>query len=977
MRWLLGVVILWAGLASPPAAAQDAPSVDLAEEADLQFRLGIDLYRKSDWEGALEHLLASNRLVPNRNVGFNIARCYEQMGQFSQAWRYYAEYVRLEPDPERRSAGERALERVNAQVALVRIETDPPGATVYIDRKNLGPRGTSPVSLALPPGEHSVIVELAGHEEQAVPVNLVVGQTASASAELVQILGTLKVDGTPAGATVRLGDETGEVLGTLPSELSLPPGPHVLVVSAEGFRTARQVVQVSAATPARTAVDLELVTGKLVVDALERDALVEIDGQAAGFTPAVLEVPTGKHVVRVSLRGFRPYEAEVEVSEERSTSLEVQLRTLEEVTAASRTTQSVEEAPASVTLITGQEIRAFGYTSIYDALGGARGVFQSDDLAYKSLGFRGFSRFGDYGNRVLVTLDGHTLNDDQLGASYVSTDSLSDLQDVERIEVVRGPGSALYGTNAFFGVINVVTRDGSDVPRPHASVTADGLGTLRGRVGAGLGDEDLGAWISAVAVTGQGGDYVFPELADLPRSGGIARDADEVDALNLQGKSWFGDLTLQGFYVGHSKAFPTGAFDTIVGDRRATNDDYRSFGELRYEPELSERTRFYGRAYVDHYTYSGDFPYGARYIYSDRWKGTWAGAEPRLVTSPTDWLTVTGGLELVSHFAASLESAENRVLNGNLPPYDSDPDQPGEQLALDEEPTSTVASGYAVAEVAFAPVRLSAGGRYDVFALDYARQFSSFNPRFAAVVAGDRDVVKAIAGTAFRAPSPYEFLYNDGGLSQVPADADTLSPERIGTAELEYTHRFGEVAALTLAAYGNQIESLVDLATNEDDLLQYANSEVPVRTVGAEYEVRRDWRQGWMASFQQSFQRTRVGDLVEGEELDNSPVHLFAFKGAAPIVPGTTWASTRFRAESPRQLREGAGEDPGAPEATGWVYLWDLTVTGEVPVISAEYGLGVRNLLDWQVDQPTGDDLRMTSVPLPGRTLFATLRVEI
>ena len=50
---------------------------DLADEADLQFQLGAARYTQGDYQGALEHFLASNRLVPNRNVGFNIARCYE------------------------------------------------------------------------------------------------------------------------------------------------------------------------------------------------------------------------------------------------------------------------------------------------------------------------------------------------------------------------------------------------------------------------------------------------------------------------------------------------------------------------------------------------------------------------------------------------------------------------------------------------------------------------------------------------------------------------------------------------------------------------------------------------------------------------------------------------------------------------------------------------------------------------------------
>lgn len=80
-------------LLSPSVYAQTLPNIDYAEEADLHFNLAIDDYREGDYEAALEHLLHSNRLAPNRNVVFNIARCYEKLGQFDQAYRHYADYV--------------------------------------------------------------------------------------------------------------------------------------------------------------------------------------------------------------------------------------------------------------------------------------------------------------------------------------------------------------------------------------------------------------------------------------------------------------------------------------------------------------------------------------------------------------------------------------------------------------------------------------------------------------------------------------------------------------------------------------------------------------------------------------------------------------------------------------------------------------------------------------------------------------------
>ena len=131
----------------------------------------------------------------------------------------------------------------------------------------------------------------------------------------------------------------------------------------------------------------------------------------------------------------------------------------EEVNAASRTTENVEDAPSSVTIVRSEELRGMGYPTIAEALRGVRGIYVSDDRTYATVGFRGLGSLGNYGNRVLVLLDGQPTNDNWIGSSYVGFDARTDLDDIERIEVVRGPGSVLYGTNAFSGVINLVTRD--------------------------------------------------------------------------------------------------------------------------------------------------------------------------------------------------------------------------------------------------------------------------------------------------------------------------------------------------------------------------------------------------------------------------------------------------------------------------------------------------------------------------------------
>src|SRR5947207_10367588 len=131
----------------------------IADEADFRFHRAANLYRQGKVEEALGEFLASNRLVRNRNVVFNIARCFEELKHYNEAYRWYTELA-----PEEMSEADRkellaGLKRLQPSLALLHVATDPPGATVYVDRKDLGARGQTPVTLALPPGKAAVLVE--------------------------------------------------------------------------------------------------------------------------------------------------------------------------------------------------------------------------------------------------------------------------------------------------------------------------------------------------------------------------------------------------------------------------------------------------------------------------------------------------------------------------------------------------------------------------------------------------------------------------------------------------------------------------------------------------------------------------------------------------------------------------------------------------------------------------------------------------
>src|SRR4051794_19721012 len=210
------------------ALAVPASADGLADEADLQFTVGAEAYGKGEFTVALEHFLASNRLVPNRNVMFNIARAYEQLGRYPDAYRYYIDATRgdaVEARLQRDVAA--ALARIGSRVAVLTIETTPPGATIYLDRRDLGSVGTSPAQPRVRPGSYTVIAELPGFEPATLTgVAIAVGDARPVRLELTRILGQVELAGQP-GTRVRIDDEHGVVVGVLPCTLALPPGPHI------------------------------------------------------------------------------------------------------------------------------------------------------------------------------------------------------------------------------------------------------------------------------------------------------------------------------------------------------------------------------------------------------------------------------------------------------------------------------------------------------------------------------------------------------------------------------------------------------------------------------------------------------------------------------------------------------------------------------------------------------------------------------
>lgn len=214
-------------LATPPPAAAQSNA-----EARVFFDRGNQALQRADrargrrqrqfLEEALSHYVQSLGIVRSKNAVYNAGVVLERLGRPTEAFGYFREYLdRYELSEASRTAGQARIDAITPEVAIVRVQSDPPGASVYVDRLDLAPRGETPIDIAVAPGNHTLVLRLAEHQEARTEAIAVRGDTASVSLTLAPEPIDLVVHGEDEGGTLEVDGESRE-LGTL----SLSPGEH-------------------------------------------------------------------------------------------------------------------------------------------------------------------------------------------------------------------------------------------------------------------------------------------------------------------------------------------------------------------------------------------------------------------------------------------------------------------------------------------------------------------------------------------------------------------------------------------------------------------------------------------------------------------------------------------------------------------------------------------------------------------------------
>ena len=636
------------------------------------------------------------------------------------------------------------------------------------------------------------------------------------------------------------------------------------------------------------------------------------------------------------------------------------------VYSASKYEQKITEAPSSISIVTAEEIKQYGYRTLADILMSLRGFFATNDRNYSYLGTRGFARPADYNTRVLLLVDGHRINEAVYDSATIGNDFVVDVDNIERVEVIRGPSSSLYGNNAFFGVINVWTKRGRDYQGVEVSGEYRTYDTYKTRLNYGNRfDNGIEMLLSGSYLDSQGKDDIFfKEFNDPSTNNGVAVKNDGEQVYNLFGEFSFQDFTLRGAYVHRKKEVPTAAFGTFFNNGRDKTTDAHGYVDLRYEHDFDNHTLVVGRLFYDNYYYNGDYIYDWNdptpppdlVVNNDKARAQWWGSELRMTKRLLGNHRVTVGGEFRHNFQQDQENFD---------------DDQGGFKNLDDKYDSVNWGLFAQDDIQiFDSLALNLGVRYDHF----PHFGGTVNPRVGLIYNPfSTTTFKLLYGTAFRAPSAYERFYHDGLVTTKPNK--DLDPETIKTVEFIAEQGLGGSLRATASFFYNRINDVITFTIDPSDGLFVNENLQDVRTFGVETALEGKVFDTVDTRISYSWQDTE--DRKTGRNLTNSPKHMVKGNLIAPLYQETLFGSVGTQYMSRRKTLDGNHTDDFfLTNLTLLSRFKNVNVFGEDWVKGIELSGTVYNLFDEEYGDPGSEEHVQDQIFQDGRTYRVKLTVE-
>lgn len=453
-----------------------------------------------------------------------------------------------------------------------------------------------------------------------------------------------------------------------------------------------------------------------------------------------------------------------------------------EVSGVSKAAERVLDAPAAVTVITGEEIRNFGFRTLADVLNTAPGFFTYSDRAYSYVGIRGFAPIESYNSRVLLLIDGVPTNDSVYQQAMIGYEAIIDLTLVDRIEIIPGPSSSVYGNNAFLGVINVILKNPSQVNSSAQAWLGAGVEHGTSLTYSGGDGADTHYLLQVTGSGSEGLDVVFNPQPGLPQGARVS-GMDGTDVTRAFAKIIHENFRVDLAFSERRQHTGYGLYGDVIGDPRSWVRDGESFADLHYEGSFDETTDYVLRATAAEYRYDTDTVDSYPNI----------GALPGFLPAVGDWFDAeaTG----THHF-----SATNRLVFGSEVRRNQREemtftnDLQGTFLRVSN--ADTLAGIYAQSDIDWsAQWATSLGLRDDA----NSGQANRVSPRVAILWKPTAtQAFKLLSGSAYREPSFFERFF-----AQPPLNLPNLNlvPERVRTLDLNYENQISATSRLSLTVF--------------------------------------------------------------------------------------------------------------------------------------------------------------------------------
>jgi iron complex outermembrane receptor protein len=491
------------------------------------------------------------------------------------------------------------------------------------------------------------------------------------------------------------------------------------------------------------------------------------------------------------------------------------------IESASKYTQTLQEVPATVTIITSDTIEKMGFKTVADVLN-----FYSTSMAtfydrrYEFGITRGLFEFEDYNTRILVLVDGVIVNEPANNFAGLDRSLPIPLELVERIEIIYGPFGVLYGTSNLGGVINIVTKSPSSMPKFFSKLSYGSFNnkeiTTGFRFKTSYKDIPFEGYFSASSYdcdgvkSGTQRIKLSPDYGPLnwdrtPIYGGAWEErADFERSPSLFGKLRFGELTLSGFWGYRKKGEPYAPWGDVYSDKNNfIKDELSQFNASfvhSFTPifSISSKLSYEDYSYLENDTYADDsfFPNSIGYFWNDLMKARRVSFEASALFNFNTSKYIFGGF-------AKREKLFETIVDRSIP-------EGRNYFERGDSLTQRASAFYAMGEWRISKSIFSLSGNYVKY--NYTDGELLYRGSFIYPFT-DKTVLKVVAGQGLRVPSYYEYAYYDE-ISNLPNP--TLKSEKSPSIEVSMIVEPSLTQSYTFSLFTQKVSDLITSVTITD-----------------------------------------------------------------------------------------------------------------------------------------------------------------